>query len=165
MNKLVLCTQKRIRTATTMAKIPRGMTANMMQIVRVNAAGRENGTSYGMQVARCDMSKFSARRKKPKKKMMICEDCGAEILSPHGHKRRFCDECEVKRHRVQSKRSHERSKRGETTRPLMLLHCSVCGADIMRSRQMRNLKCDACKQVARKRASEQYRERQRLAAV
>ena len=148
-----------------MPRLPRGMTANMMQIVRVNAAGRDNGTSYGMQVARCDMSEFAAHRKKPKKKKMICEDCGAEILSPHGHKRRFCDECAAKRHRARSKRSHERIQRGETTRPLMLLHCSVCGADIMRSRQMRNLKCDACKQVARKRASEQYRERQRLAAV
>ncbi len=148
-----------------MPKLPRGMTANMMQIVKVNAAGRGNGTSYGMQVARCDMSEFSAHRKKPQKKKMICEDCGAEILSPHGRKRRFCDECAEKRQRVQSKQSHERIQRGETTRPLMLLHCSVCGAEIMRYRQVRNLKCDACKQIARKRALKQHRERQKLAEV
>ena len=75
-----------------MPKLPRGMTANMMQIVKVNTVARKNHTSYGVQIARCDMSDFVSRRKKPKPKV-LCAKCGAEVIAVHGRKRKFCDAC------------------------------------------------------------------------
>lgn len=146
-----------------MPRLPRGMTANMMQIAQIVSAARENGTSYGRQAARCDMSGCVAAQKRHPK--MICEVCGGEIISAHGRKRRFCDDCLQARQEGSTHISHERSKRGETTRPQIHLHCTVCGAEIVRSRRQSNAKCDKCKQIARNRALKRYSEKQQNAGL
>lgn len=126
-----------------MPRLPHGMTANMMAIVNVNAIARNNGTHYGAYVAVNDTLMFAAKRKKKAK--MICEQCGAEIISATGRKRRYCDECTEKRAKQQNAKCAKSRKNGEYKRQEIKRKCSVCGKEIIRHSHSSNVKCEDCK--------------------
>lgn len=94
-------------------EIPSGMTENMMNIVRIEAARRRDGAKgYGDQVAKHDYSHLAVKRK-TYEETAICRKCGNPFEIPPGTAYKVCDECKKKTRRdIMKKRWEEKKKNG-----------------------------------------------------
>lgn len=129
-------------------RYPHGMTANMLEIVKVNEAARMNQNHYGAHVSQNDMSKHLDQSKGEKK--MICEVCGAEIISTTGKKRRFCDDCAEIRAYNRCRENKRKHANGEYVKPAIITKCVSCGREIVRHTTQKNVKCDQCKKETKR---------------